>query len=89
MDWYHVLDAHVITEKTAVVAAVEERIEEYILQGIAQEFNPTFNENLVNPEETNTDMNIGNESICSDGNFFPLPDKTEIKIGQFSKKFFS
>jgi len=53
---------------------------EYIWQGIAEEFNPTFNEDLVN-HETNTDMNIGDESFHSDENFFPIPDKTEIKIG--------
>ena len=70
-----------IVNEVKNVAVLEERIEEYILQGITEEFNPTFNEDLVSADATNTDMNIGDESIISNGNFFPLRHETEIKIG--------
>jgi len=69
-----------IVNEVKNVAVLEERIEEYILQGITEEFNPTFNEDLVNADATNTDMNIGDESIISNGNFFPFLMKQRSRL---------
>jgi len=50
-------------EKTVL----EERIEEYILQGITEEFNPSFNEDFLS--ETPTNMNIGYGGVTSESIF--------------------
>jgi len=52
------------------------------LQGIAEEFNPTFNEDLVNADETNTDMNIGDESIIQMVifSFFLMKQRSRLEL---------
>jgi len=59
---------------------LDERIEEYILQGIAEEFNPSFNEDFF-VSETPTNMNVGYGGETLEADYFPLPVDNDMKVG--------
>jgi len=68
MDWCHVLEYHeIFTKRNINRTVLEERIEEYILQEIAKEFNPSFNEDFF-VSETATEINLGYASVTSESN---------------------
>jgi len=70
----------IIPEKTKKTV-LGERIEEYILQGIAEEFNPSFNEDFF-VSETSTAINIGYADVTSESNLFPFPvNDDDVKVG--------
>jgi len=79
MDWYHILEYHDnYTKNNRTV--LEEKIEEYILQGIAEEFNPSFNEDSF-ISETSTEINIGYAGVTSQSNLFPFPIDDDVRVG--------
>jgi len=61
-----------IIQKRKNRTVLEEGIEEYILQGIAEEFNPSFKEDFF-VGDTDTDINIGYDGVTSESNFFHCP----------------
>jgi len=81
MDWYHVLHTHGSCRKKgiAVPTVLDERIEEYILQGIAEEFNPTFNEDVI-ATETLTNINIGNVAVPLEESMHQFPEINNAKV---------
>jgi len=56
-------------------------LEEYILQGIAEEFSPTFNED-VNANETLTNTNIGNVEMPLEETIHQFPEIDHAKVGE-------
>jgi len=81
IDWYHVLEYHDnYTRRRKNRTVLEERIEEYILQGIAEEFNPSFNEDFF-ASETATANNIGYDGVTSESNLFPFSIDDAVKVG--------
>jgi len=54
-------------KKEKIRTVLEKRIEEYICQGIAKEFNPFFNEDFF-VSETATEINLGYASVTSESN---------------------
>jgi len=81
MDWYYVLENHDNYTKKTKKTVLGERIEEYILQGIAEEFNPSFNEDFF-VSETSTAINIGYADVTSESNLFPFPvNDDDVKVG--------
>jgi len=83
MDWYHVLNSHGSCRKkgVAVSTVLDERIEEYILQGITEEFSPTFNEDVI-ATETLTNINIGIVEMPLEETMHQFPEIDNAKVGQ-------
>jgi len=83
MDWDHVLHTHGSCRKKGIAApaVLDERIEEYVLQGIAEEFNPTFNEDVI-ATETLTNINIGNVAVPLEESMHQFPEIDNAKVGQ-------
>ena len=59
MDWYHLLNSQNVT--TTVNTNYYRRIEEYILQGIVEEFSNDHNEDNSIAEDNVTNINIGDD----------------------------
>jgi len=66
----------------AVPTVLDERIEEYILQGIAEEFNPIFNEDVI-ATETLTDINIGNVAVSINSQKLIMPKLDRLLMPLF------
>jgi len=80
---YHVLHTHGSQRKRGIVVptVLDERIEEYILQGIAEEFHPTIYEDVI-ASETLTKINIGNVAVTVEESLCPFTEIENAKVGQ-------
>ena len=79
----HVLHTHGSQKKKgiAVPTVLDERIEEYILQGIAEEFHPTFNEDVIS-SETLKHIDVENVAVTMEKSVCQLPEIENAKVGQ-------